>query len=65
MKLKIEATIEIDDNVWCSHADEEEFEWFISELNNKKSTMVILHNNNVGDTMGETFDFKWEIIKSE
>jgi hypothetical protein len=62
MKLKIEAVIEIEDDLWFSHADKEELEWFKSVLNDKEATMLILHSNDVGDTMGETFDFKWEIL---
>lgn len=62
MKIKIEAVIEVEDDVWYSHADQEELEWFKSLLNDKESTMLILHNNDVGDTIGETFDFKWEIL---
>jgi hypothetical protein len=62
MKIKIEAVIEIEDDLWFSHADKEELEWFKSVLNDKEGTMLILHSNDVGDTMGETFDFKWEIL---
>lgn len=63
MKIKIECEIEVDENLWCSHLDEEEMEWFISVLNDKENTMVILHSNDVGDTIGETYNFKWQIIK--
>ena len=62
-KIRIEAEIEFNGDTWYSHNDAEELEWFISLLNDKKNTMVILHSNDVGDTIGETFDFKWEIIK--
>jgi hypothetical protein len=62
MKIKIEAVIEIEDDYWYSHADEEELEWFKSLLNDKEQTMVVLHSNEVGDTIGQTFDFKWEIL---
>ncbi len=65
MKIKIEAIIEVEDDLWYSHADEEELEWFKSLLNDKENTMVTLFSNDVGDSIGETFDFKWEIIKSE
>ena len=61
MKIKIEATIEVEDDLWYSHADEEELEWFKSLLNDKENTLVILHSNEAGDTIGETYDFKWEI----
>jgi hypothetical protein len=62
MKIKIEAVIEVEDDVWYSHADQEELEWFKSLLNDKEQTMVILHSNDVGDTIGQTFDFKYEIL---
>lgn len=62
-KIRIEAEIEFNGDTWYSHNDAEELEWFISLLNDKKNTMVILHSNDVGDTIGQTFDFKWEIIK--
>lgn len=65
MFIRIEAVIEVDEDVWYSHNDEEELEWFTSMLNSKRDSMVVLHSNEVGDVIGETFDFNWEIIKSE
>ena len=65
MFIKIEAIIEVDEDVWYSHNDKEELEWFTSMLNSKRGSMVVLHSNEVGDVIGETFDFNWEIIKSE
>jgi hypothetical protein len=62
MKIKIEAVIEVEDDVWYSHADKEEFDWFKSLLNDKENTLVVLHSNEVGDTIGETYNFKWEIL---
>jgi len=62
MKIKIEAVIEVEDDVWYSHADQEELEWFKSLLNDKEQTMVVLHSNDVGDVIGQTFDFKYEIL---
>ena len=64
-KIKIECEIEFNEDIWYSHNDEEELEWFISLLNDKENTMVVLHSNYVGDTIGQTNDFKWKIIKSE
>lgn len=64
-KIKIECEIEFNEDIWYSHNDEEELEWFISLLNDKENTMVVLHSNEVGDTIGQTNDFKWKIIKSE
>jgi hypothetical protein len=62
MKIKIEATIEVEDDLWYSHADEEELEWFKSLLNDKENILIVLHSNDVGDTIGQTNDFKYEII---
>lgn len=62
-KIKIECEIEFNKDTWYSHADKEELEWFISLLNDKENTMVVLHSNDVGDTIGVTNDFKWKIIK--
>lgn len=64
-KIKIECEIEFNEDIWYSHNDEEELEWFISLLNDKENTMVVLHSNDVGDTIGQTNDFKWKIIKPE
>lgn len=61
MKIKIECEIEFDDNLWCSHNDKEEHEWFISLLEDG-STIVILHNNEVGDEIGHTTKFKYKLI---
>jgi hypothetical protein len=27
--------------------------------------MLILHSNDVGDTIGQTYNFKWEIIREQ
>jgi hypothetical protein len=62
MKIKIEAIIEVEDDLWYSHADEEELEWFKSLLNDKENILIVLHSNDVGDTIGQTNDFKYEII---
>jgi hypothetical protein len=64
MKIKIEAIIEVDEDLWCSHTDREEFEWFKSLLDGKsKGPMVILWSNEVGDEIGSTSEFKYEIEK--
>lgn len=57
-KIIVSAEIEFDEDLWYSHADEEE--WFKSILND--NTMLVLHSNEVGDTICETNNFKWEII---
>lgn len=61
MKLKIEATIDV--NSSFNTLDKEELEWFTDcILNNKKDTMLILHSNDIGDEIGSTTEFKYEII---
>ncbi len=62
MKIKIEAVIDVEDDLWYSHADEEELEWFKSLLNDKENILIVLHSNDVGDTIGQTNNFKWEIL---
>ena len=62
MKIKIEAIIEIDENIWFT--DQEEFEWFKSVLEDKESTMLILWSNDIGDKIGQTSEFKYEIEES-
>jgi hypothetical protein len=62
-KIKIEAEIEFEEDTWYSHNDNEELEWFTSLLNDKENIMVILHSDDVGDSIGQTSNFKWKIIK--
>jgi len=65
MKLKIECEIEIDEDVWYSPNNKEEQEWFKLLLNDKENIMLILWSNDIGDEIGQTSEFKWEIIKSK
>ena len=62
MKIKIEPIIDVVDD-WCDLNDQEELEWFLSVLNDKKDTFLYLHSNDVGDTIGQTSEFKFELIK--
>lgn len=62
-KIKIQAEIEFDEDIWYSHNDNEELEWFTSLLNDKENIMLVLHSNDVGDSIGHTSDFNWKIIK--
>lgn len=64
MKILIKATIEVDEDMWYSHADEGEFEWFKSLLDDKeKEAIVFLWSNEIGDEIGHTHDFEYEIIE--
>ena len=62
MKIKIEFEIDVDENMWCSHEDKEEMEWFLSLLKDGQSTSAILWSNEVGDEIGSTTNFKYEIL---
>lgn len=61
-KIKIECEIEFEESFW--YADAEELEWFKSVLNDKKDIIIALHSNDVGTTIGQTNDFKWELVDS-
>jgi hypothetical protein len=62
MKIKIECEIEVDDNFWWSD-DKEEQDWFIELLDNEEGmTNVRLWSNEVGDEIGMTSNFKYEIL---
>jgi hypothetical protein len=61
-KIKIECEIEFDANDWYSNDNHEEFAWFESLLNDEENIIVALHSNDIGDTIGQTNKFKYEII---
>lgn len=60
MKIEIKAIIEVDENIWCS--DAEELEWFKTVLSDKENTLIQLWSNDIGDEIGATFDFKYKIL---
>lgn len=60
MKIKIECEIEVEDSYWFN--DEEELLWFKDILNDKEGTFVQLWSNEVGDEIGQTSNFKYEIL---
>ena len=60
--IKIEVEFEIDDNMWCAYSkDEDETSWFWDEL--LPSALVILHSNEVGDSISEATKFIVKEIK--
>jgi hypothetical protein len=63
MKIKVTTVFDIDENVFGT--EESEMEWFREMIADKENTMLILHSNDIGDTIGETFEFDWEIINDE
>lgn len=66
MKIKIKCVIEVNDDVF-PYSDEfpDEKEWFDGIMNDKKNTRIILYSNDIGDGIGETDIFKYEIIKNK
>jgi len=60
MKIEIKAIIEVDDSIWCS--DTKELEWFKIVLSDKENTFVQLWSNDIGDELGASFDFKYNIL---
>jgi hypothetical protein len=62
MKLKITAEINID-NFIIDKTSQEELDCLISILNDKEETFLILHSNDIGDSIGSTNQFNFEIIK--
>ena len=63
-QIKIEAIIEVDENNF-NLTDESEIEWFVDMMNDKEYTHILLFNNDIGDEIGSTFDFKWEFVKNK
>lgn len=62
MKIKIECEIEVDDT-FGDFQDQEEIDWFMSLLDNEEGmTNVRLWSNEVGDEIGTTSNFKYEIL---
>lgn len=54
-KIKIEVEFEIKDT-WCANSkDKEERDWFWDYV--IPSSTILLHNNDVGDTISETKKF--------
>ncbi len=63
MKIKISCTFDIVDNLIIDSSDEEQFNWFLDILNDKQNIRLILHSNDIGDSIAETDEFKYKIIK--
>ena len=62
MKLKIEFEIELEDGFWFNPECPDEVEWFMEVLNDKENTFAQLHSNDIGDTLGESNNFKYTIL---
>lgn len=63
MKIKLEFEIEVEDGFWFDPDCPDETEWFINMLNDKENTFAILHSNDIGDSLGQSNNFKYKIIK--
>lgn len=64
MKIKVTATIEVN-STWNT-LDKEELDWFTEcILDNKQTAILILHSNDIGDEIGSTAEFEYEILKEE
>jgi hypothetical protein len=61
MKIKIEFELDIKDT-WLHPEDPEELEWFIEVLNDKENTNAMLWSNEIGDEIGSTNNFKYDIL---
>ena len=60
-QIKITAVIDIDENHWDIQ-DAEGLMLFEQYLNDEE-TFVILHSNDIGDEIGSTNQFTYEMIK--
>ena len=63
MLIKIEAEIKLNESL-CGFKDKSELDWFKEMMEDRANTMLVLHSNDVGDTIGYTTDFKWKIVNS-
>ncbi len=62
MKIKIECEIEVDDT-WCDSTDQDEIDWFMGLLDNEEGmTHVKLWSCEVGDEIGYSSKFKYDIL---
>lgn len=60
-KIIIQAEIELEEKYFPLDSNEEVV-WFKNLLNDKDNTVLILHSNDIGDTICETNNFKWTLI---
>ena len=60
-KIKIEAVIELDAELWAME-DKSEIEFFKGVMADKENTFLMLWSNDIGDEIGSTKEFKYEVI---
>jgi hypothetical protein len=64
MKLRVSAIIDIDE-AYYDLEDEEEMKWFKDLMEDKENTSLMVWSNDIGDEVGSTFKFDYEIIKGD
>ena len=61
MRIKVEAVIELDDELWPLK-DEDEIDWLKQILSDRENLVLMLWSNDIGDEIGSTKEFKYEVI---
>ena len=59
--LKVEAIIEIDENMFPLK-DKEDIKFFIDAMKNKEETSLQIWNDDIGDQICVTNEFKWTLL---
>lgn len=59
--LKVEAIIEIDENMFPLK-DKEDIKFFIDAMKNKEETSLQIWNDDMGDQICVTNEFKWTLL---
>ena len=59
--LKVEAIIEIDENMFTLE-DKDDIKWFLEMMNDVENTSLQVWSNDIGDEVCSTNDFKWSIF---
>ena len=59
--LKVEAIIEIDENMFPLK-DKDDIKWFLEMMNDIENTSLQVWSNDIGDEVCNTNSFKWSIL---
>jgi len=60
MKIKVQGTFYVDNNIWVSTTDSDDIEWFTNTI--LPDTELILYSNEVGDEVSALNTFKYELF---
>lgn len=60
MKITVEGTFYVDNDIWFSTTDSDEIEWFTNTI--LPHTELILYSNEVGDEVSTLNTFKYELL---